>query len=375
MAGDRPRPGFSPAVASRLRLPLIAAPMLRVSGPHLVHAACRAGVVGAFPTLNARSSEELSTWMDQFDAARTAADGRLAPYCPNLIIRHPRASEDLECLLKHRVEMVVTSVGSPVQVVKPLHDVGALVFADVATLAHAEKAAAAGVDGLVLLTAGAGGQTGWLNPFAFVRAVREMFNGIVVLAGGMSDGTAVYAATVLGCDLAYMGTRFIATTESMADGQYKRMLVDSTIDDIYLTRGLTGIPANVLEPSIRQNGIDPRELDEPVTAQVAAERFSSMIANPGPKRWIDIWSAGHSVSGVSSVTSVADLVDTVAGEFHSARTASRIAFPSRPPSGTAPADAKDAEARKPAESFEGQGCQPSDEPLHRPAQPAHPESH
>ena len=303
-------------------MPLVAAPMLHVSGPRLVSAACRAGVVGAFPTLNARSSEELSTWLDRFDAASTAANGGLAPYCPNLIIRHPRASEDLSCLLEHRVEMVVTSVGSPVKVIQPLHDIGALVFADVATLAHAEKAVAAGVDGLVLLTAGAGGQTGWLNPFAFVRAVRELFSGIVVLAGGMSDGAAVYAATVLGCDLGYMGTKFIATTESMADSRHKRMLVDSTIDDIYLTRGLTGVPANVLEPSIRQHGIDPRDLDEPVSEQVAAERFSSTIVSPGPKRWIDIWSAGHSVSGVGSVTSVAELVDTVAAEFQSARAAS-----------------------------------------------------
>lgn len=280
------------------------------------------GVVGAFPTLNARSGEELSIWLDRFDAASTAANGRPAPYCPNLIIRHPCAREDLNCLLQHRVEMVITSVGSPAQVVKPLHDVGALVLADVATVAHAEKAAAAGVDGLVLLTAGAGGQTGWLNPFAFVRAVREMFSGIVVLAGGMSDGASVYAAKVLGCDLSYMGTKFIATTESMADGRYKQMLVDSSIDDIYLTRGLTGVPANVLEPSIRQHGIDPADLDAAVSAEEAAQRFSSMIASPGPKRWVDIWSAGHSVSGVGSLTSVANLVDTISAEFQAARTAS-----------------------------------------------------
>jgi len=315
-------PGLPPAIASRLRLPLIAAPMLRVSGPQLVSAACRAGVVGAFPTVNARSTDELSSWLNAFDAARRETGGTSAPYCANLIIRHARVQDDLACLVDHRVEMVITSVGSPASVVGPLHDVGALVLADVATLAHAEKAVAAGVDGLVLLSAGAGGQTGWLNPFAFVRAVRAIFDGIVVLAGGMSDGAALYAATVLGCDLCYMGTKFIATSESMADVGYKEMLVDSTIDDIHLTRALTGIPANVLAPSIRQNGIDPKDLDESVSGAAATDRFSSMIASPGPKRWVDIWSAGHSVSGVGRVSGTSELVDSIAAEFEAARTGS-----------------------------------------------------
>jgi nitronate monooxygenase len=315
-------PGLPPAIASRLRLPLIAAPMLRVSGPQLVTAACRAGVVGAFPTVNARSTAELSSWLDAFDAASRESGGTAAPYCANLIIRHARVHDDLACLVDHRVEMVITSVGSPASVVGPLHDVGALVLADVATLAHAEKAVAAGVDGLVLLSAGAGGQTGWLNPFAFVRAVRAIFDGIVVLAGGMSDGAALYAATVLGCDLCYMGTKFIATSESMADARYKEMLVDSTIDDVYLTRALTGIPANVLEPSIRQNGIDPKDLDESVSGEAATDRFSSVIAGPGPKRWVDIWSAGHSVSGVAAVATTSEVVNRTASEFDAARAAS-----------------------------------------------------
>lgn len=314
-------PGLPPAIASRLRLPLIAAPMLRVSGPQLVTAACRAGVVGAFPTVNARSTDELSSWLNAFDAAMRESAGTNAPYCANLIIRHTRVRDDLACLVDHRVEMVITSVGSPASVVGPLHDVGALVLADVATLAHAEKAVAAGVDGLVLLSAGAGGQTGWLNPFAFVRAVRAMFDGVVVLAGGMSDGAALYAATVLGCDLCYMGTKFIATSESMADVGYKEMLVDSTIDDVYLTRALTGIPANVLEPSIRQNGIDPKDLDESVSGAAATDRFSSVVAGPGAKRWVDIWSAGHSVSGVGSVSTTSEVVSRTASEFDAARAA------------------------------------------------------
>lgn len=242
--------GLPPRIASRLRLPLIAAPMLRVSGPRLVEAACRAGVVGAFPAVNARSTEELDAWLTTFDAA-AKSDNANAPYCANLIMRHDRLRDDLACLIDHRVEMVITSVGSPAPVVGPLRDIGTLVLADVATLSHVDKAVGAGVDGVVLLSAGAGGQTGWLNPFAFVRAVREKFDGVIVLAGGMSDGTALYAATVLGCDLGYMGTKFIATSESLADVRYKGMLVDSTMDDIHLTRALTGIPANVLVPSIQ----------------------------------------------------------------------------------------------------------------------------
>jgi nitronate monooxygenase len=297
--------------------------MLRVSGPRLVEAACRAGVVGAFPAVNARSTKELDSWLTTFDAAAAQSGNANAPYCANLIMRHDRLRDDLACLIDHRVEMVITSVGSPAPVVGPLRDIGALVLADVATLSHVDKAVGAGVDGVVLLSAGAGGQTGWLNPFAFVRAVREKFDGVIVLAGGMSDGTALYAATILGCDLGYMGTKFIATSESLADVGYKRMLVDSTIDDIHLTRALTGIPANVLVPSILQNGLGIDDLDETVSGAAAAERFSSMVGGPGPKRWVDIWSAGHSVSGVTALSSTAELINSVSTEFDSARASAR----------------------------------------------------
>ena len=207
----------------RLRLPLIAAPMFLVSGVELVAAACAHGVVGAFPTVNCRSPEQLDTWLTDI-AARLSRDrdrtGRAsAPVCPNLIVHrsNPRLAQDLAVLLRHRPEIVITSVGSPAPVLKPLQDAGALVFADVASIRHAERAVEAGADGLVLLTAGAGGQTGWLNPFAFVRAVRAFFDGPLVLAGGISDGHALHAAEALGCDLGYMGTRFIATRESLAD--------------------------------------------------------------------------------------------------------------------------------------------------------------
>src|SRR5262245_9958018 len=254
------------ALQSRLRLPLIAAPMFLVSGPALVSAACRAGVIAAFPTANCRTLAELEAWLaDMGEDLKRAADesGRApAPLCPNLIVHrsNPRVADDLGVVLRHRVEMVITSVGSPEPVMQPLKDVGCLVLADVASVRHAEKAVAAGVDGLVLLTAGAGGQTGWVNPFAFVRAVRTFWDGIVVMAGGMADGQAVAAAQTLGCDLAYMGTKFIATRESLAKDAYKRMLVQSQLDDVLLTRAFTGLQSNLLRPSVAAAGLDPDDL-------------------------------------------------------------------------------------------------------------------
>lgn len=303
------------AIAERLRLPLIAAPMLRVSGVDLVTAICRAGAIGAFPTANARSVEELDAWLDQIERGVAELGRPAAPHCPNLIIRQLRFKDDLACLVRHKVEMVITSVGSPAAAVAPLHDVGCLVFADIASLRHAEKAIEAGADGLILLTAGAGGQTGWANPFAFVRAVRAMFDGPLVLAGGVSDGTALAAARLLGCDLAYMGTRFIAARESMASEAYRKMLVDSTLDDVMLTRAFTGLDASMLRPSIVAAGLDPANLDEQVSEARAREKFGGKSDAEGPRRWIEVWSAGHSVSGVRAVTGAADIVDEVAAQY------------------------------------------------------------
>ena len=299
-----------PALRDRLRLPLIAAPMFRVSGVDLVVAACQAGVIGAFPTANCRTAEELDAWLTAIRSARVAA-----PWCANLIVHrsNPRLGDDLAVLLRHRPEIVITSVGSPAEVVAPLHDAGALVFADVASIRHAERAIEAGADGLVLLTAGAGGQTGWLNPFAFTRAVRRFFDGPLVLAGGIGDGQALAAALALGCDLGYMGTRFIATAESMAQPDYKQMLVDSSADDVLLTRAFTGLQTNMLRPSIVAAGLDPDALPERGGIDVAKDLAAGM-----PRRWREIWSAGHSVSSVTAVMSVAALVDTVAAEFDAA---------------------------------------------------------
>lgn len=305
-------------IVNRLCLPLIAAPMLRVSGPEMVSAACRQGVIGAFPTANARSTDELDHWLAGMKRSLAACDSPPAPICPNLIMQQSRLRDDLACLVRHRVELVITSVGSPAAVIPALHGIGAQVWADVATLKHAHKAIEAGADGLVLLSAGAGGQTGWLNPFAFVRAVRGLFDGPIVLAGGISDGIALRAAEVLGCDLAYMGTRFIATTESMAAPGYRQLLVDSTMDDVMLTRAFTGLDTSMLRPSIRAAGLDPDRLDEQVSRPRVGELFGAGSGKGGPRRWVDICSAGHSVSGVRAVQSVAELVDQTLTEYRSA---------------------------------------------------------
>ncbi len=313
------------ALKSRLRLPLIAAPMFLVSGPALVKAACRSGIIGSFPTANCRTVEELDRWLADMsdDLLRAAHEtGRApAPLCPNLIVHrsNPRLPDDLAAVLRHKAELVITSVGSPEPVLKPLKDAGCLVLADVASVRHAEKAVAAGVDGLVLLTAGAGGQTGWVNPFAFVRAVRTFWDGIVVMAGGMADGQAVAAAQTLGCDLAYMGTKFIATRESLAKESYKQMLVKSRLDDVLLTRAFTGLETNMLRPSIEAAGLDPDDLPVRGAIDIAKDINAAERDKPDAKRWKDIWSAGHSVSGVSDIPSVAELVERTEAEYRSAR--------------------------------------------------------
>ncbi|MFK4723961.1 NAD(P)H-dependent flavin oxidoreductase YrpB (nitropropane dioxygenase family) [Bradyrhizobium niftali] len=195
-------------------------------------------------------------------------------------------------------------------------EAGVFVFAEVATVEHARKALDVGVDGLVLLTAGAGGPTGWLNPFAYTRAIREIFDGPVVLAGGVSDGVALRAAETLGCDLAYMGTRFIAARESLATAEYREMLVSSSIDDIVLTKAFNGLWGSYLRPSIVAAGLDPDRLDDSISADEAKQRYGSR--SKGPRRWTGILSAGHSVSGVRAVQTVAEIVDQTKQEYEEA---------------------------------------------------------
>src|ERR1700694_6057768 len=297
--------------------------MFLVSGVDRVVAACRNGVIGAFPTVNCRSPEQLDGWLGDIEShLRRYSDesGKLAaPVCPNLIVHrsNARLEQDLQVLLRHGPEIVITSVGSPAPVLAPLHDAGALVFADVASIRHAERAIAVGADGLVLLTAGAGGQTGWLNPVVVLRAVRAVFDGPIVLAGGIGDGHALRAAQALGCDLAYMGTKFIATNESMADARYKAMLVASSADDILLTTAFTGLQTNMLRPSIAAAGLDPDDLPQRGAIDIAEDiDIGARESRTKPCR--DSWSAGHSTSGVTAVLSVDELVTRTLAEYRAA---------------------------------------------------------
>jgi nitronate monooxygenase len=295
--------------AGRLALPLIAAPMTGVSGVDLVVATCRAGVIGSFPTHNACSPELLDAWLTRITTA-LATDGSSepAPVAPNLVVHrsNARLGADVECLTRHGVELVITSVGPPGPVVAPLHAAGCAVFADVASLRHVDRAIEAGVDGLVLLTAGAGGQTGWANPLAFVRAARERFTGTIVLAGGISDGVALYAARVLGADLGYMGTRFIAAAESLASDDYRAALVAAELDDITLETGAGGLPASVLPGGRGQLSRLP-ERSGGFTQQ-------RLLEGGG-------WSAGHSVSGVRRVATTQEIVGETSAEYRAARDA------------------------------------------------------
>jgi len=284
--------------------------MFLVSGPDLVIATCRAGAIGSFPTANCRTLEDLDQWLGRMVAETKGG----APFAPNLIVHksNTRLQKDAALVAQHKAPLVIASVGSPAPIMDTINGYGGRVFADIASMRHAEKAIATGVDGLILLAAGAGGQTGWANPFAFVRAVRDIYDGPVVLAGGISDGVALKAAMTLGCDLAYMGTRFIATQESMAVQGYKDMLVSSSLDDVMLTSAFTGLPASKLRPSIVAAGLDPDALPARGMINVAED------INPDkrPKRWKDTWSAGHSVSGVKDLPPVAELVERVAREFN-----------------------------------------------------------
>lgn len=293
-------------LAERLSLPLIAAPMTGVSGPELVQAASRNGVIGSFPTHNAPTVDVLDDWLCQLDSVLAGKPGT-APVAPNLVVHrtNPRLTADVDRLAAHGVQLVITSVGSPEPVLDRLHQTGCRVFADVATLRHAERALDAGADGLVLLTAGAGGQTGSANPFAFVRAVRQQFSGPLVLAGGISDGRGLLAAEVLGVDLCYMGTRFIATTESRAPDEYRAAVVAATLDDVRETPHVGGLPANLLA----------EWLDTVAPETVSAGDFrQSRLLDGRP-----VWSAGHSVSGVHGVSSVDEIVGQVRAEYREAR--------------------------------------------------------
>ncbi|AXF55175.1 NAD(P)H-dependent flavin oxidoreductase [Salicibibacter kimchii] len=290
-----------------LSLPLIAAPMFRVSGPDLVIAACRSGIIGSFPAQNPRTTEELDLWLSQI-SYELAKLPEAAPYAVNLIMRDEKLNDKLEVVMRYQPSIVITSVGSPKEIVPSIHSYGGMVFSDVATLRHAQKAVECGVDGLILLCTGAGGHTGWVNPFAFVRAVREFYGGIVVLAGCVTDGTGIQAAEALGADLVYMGTRFIATTESMAIPEYKQKLIDVNMDDVVTSRAFTGMTGNYLRPKVVDAGLDPDDLPSYSEFKNSEHR---------KKRWKDIWSAGQGVGDVKKIVSVSELVEHLSTDYMS----------------------------------------------------------
>jgi nitronate monooxygenase len=306
----------------RLRLPIIAAPLFIVSSPALVMAQCKAGIVGAFPALNARPASQLDDWLAQITEelaahARAHPQAKVAPFAVNQIVHasNDRLEHDMRLCVKYRVPIVITSLRPPAEVVSAVHGYGGLVFHDVINLRHAEKAASQGVDGIIAVCAGAGGHAGLLSPFAFVKQIRKVYSGTIILAGAMSTGADVLAAQALGADLAYMGTRFIATVEGNADAAYKQMLVDSSAEDIVYTSLFSGISGNYLRGSVANAGMDPDKLPE---ADKTKMNFGSG-GNTSVKAWKDIWSAGQSVSGIHEIETVEMLVERMAREYAAAR--------------------------------------------------------
>lgn len=302
------------AITRGMRLPLIAAPMFLVSGPDLVLAACRAGIAGAFPTPNARSLEILEGWLRQVVEGHAhaceAAPGKVGPWALNLVTHssYDRLAPELELVDRYQPPLVITALGSPAPAVDRVHAYGGAVFADVSSLSFARKAAATGVDGLVLVSAGAGGHTGKVSPFAFVQAVREFYDGIIVLGGSIGHGGAVRAAELLGADIAYAGTPFIVARESMAAPLYQEMVVRASFDDLVLTRTFTGADAWYLRESIVAAGLDPNAL-------VGKDKMDWSNSEGQLKAWKNIWSAGQGVDHIHAVEPTAAIVDRYAAEY------------------------------------------------------------
>jgi nitronate monooxygenase len=301
-----------PQLEGRLRLPAVAAPMFLVSGPELVIAASKAGLLGTFPALNQRSSEGFDEWLGTIGAALADSPGA-APYGVNLIVHrsNPRVEADLALCVKHKVPVVITSLGAVADLVEEVHAYGGVVFHDVINRRHAEKAAEAGVDGLILVCAGAGGHAGTYNPFAFLPEIRRFFAKTILLAGGISSGRSVAAARMLGADLAYLGTRFIATKESLAPDAFKEMILAGNAADIVYTSAISGIHGSFLKESIRSVGLDPDNLP------AGGHGYKAKVGDE-QKAWKHVWSAGQGVGSIDDVPSVAALVDRLEREYREA---------------------------------------------------------
>ncbi len=304
-----------------LRVPVVGAPLFLVSGPELVLAQCKAGIVGAFPALNARPSEVLDEWLTRINgelAEYKAAnpDKKVAPYAVNQICHasNDRLMSDMEICVKHKAPIIITSLRPPSEIVEAAHSYGGVVFHDVINVKHAKKAAEQGVDGLILVCAGAGGHAGALSPFALLREVKEWFDGTILLSGAMADGYCVASALAMGADLAYLGTRFVATQEGNADQRYKDMLVASAADDIVYSSLFTGVLGNYLKPSIASSGLDPNNLPD---ADKAKMNFGSG-GNMKSKAWKDIWGSGQGIGSIKNVEPVENVVATIEKEYRAA---------------------------------------------------------
>jgi len=309
---------------NNLSIPVVAAPLFIISRPNLVIAQCKAGVVGSFPALNARPQELLSDWIkeikDELGEYQAQNPGKkVAPFAVNQIchLSNDRLLADVETCVKHEVPIIITSLRPPADLVKAIHSYGGLVFHDVINTRHAQKAVSEGVDGLILVCAGAGGHAGALSPFALLRETREWYDGTILLSGAISDGYSVASALAMGADLAYIGTRFIATQESEAEDDYKQMLIDSSAKDVVYTNYFSGVHGNYLSPSVIKSGMDPDNLPE---ADKTKMNFNAG-GNAAKKVWKDIKGCGQGLSPIKDSPAVADLVENMKKEFAEASTA------------------------------------------------------
>ena len=307
-----------PPFLDDLTLPVVAAPMFLISGPELVIACCKSGVVGTFPALNQRTTEGFEEWVVQIKTELKKFEDetgkKAAPFGVNLIVHHtnPRVQADLEICMKHKVPLIITSLGAVSQLVDAVHSYGGLVYHDVVKARHAEKAAEAGVDGLILVAAGAGGHAGTLNPMPFIQEIRSFFKKTILLSGCMSNGRDVASALQMGADLAYLGTRFINTTESTASEGYRNMIIESGASDIVYTAAVSGVPANFMRPSLEAMGITQDMWDRKVKVDFGKELDA---AQAEAKAWKTLWSAGQGVATIKDDLPVAELVTRLKSEF------------------------------------------------------------
>ena len=308
-------------IKDNISMPVIGAPLFLVSGPELVIAQCKAGIIGSFPALNARPQHVLDEWIVRIktelaEYQEQNPDAKVAPFAVNQICHgsNDRLMQDMETCVKHEVPIIITSLRPPSEVVEAAHSYGGLVFHDVISVRHAQKAAEQGVDGLILVCAGAGGHAGALSPFALLREVKQWFDGTVILSGSIADGHSIASAIALGADFAYLGTRFIATEEANAEPEYKKMLEESAAKDIVYSSLFTGVLGNYLKPSIENAGMDPENLPD---ADKTSMNFGSG-GNTDSKAWKDIWGSGQGIGGIQDSPTVSELVGRLKKEYEEA---------------------------------------------------------